>query len=1009
MKAFHSFRLDSVNQCVWRGDERVTLTPKAFDVLRYLVEHPGRLVTHEEILEALWPKAYVNQEVVKKYILAIRKALQDEHHRPVFIETLPRRGYQFLAQVTDEAPVASTALSEIAEKRIVGRDGALAALEGLVDKALGGRRQIVFVTGEPGIGKTALVDAFQHRSARRPNMRIARGQCVEGFGGKEAYYPMLEALGQLARGDGGGSVVQALATRAPTWLIQFPSLVKASQREALQREILGATRERMLREICETLESLTAADSLILMFEDLHWADPSTLDVLSALARRRDPARLAVVATYRPLDVVLSGSPLKGLKRDLKLHGLCEEIALERLVIADVGAYLATNFAAGLPAGFTALVHRHSSGNPLFMVALLQDMQKKGWIARDNGTWKLMAPLGRIDPGVPENLQQMLDAQFDQLSAPEQQLLSIASVAGERFSAALISSSLDLVSDRVEDLCETLAERRQFIRAATTDGATGAALTAHYEFTHALYREGVYRQLSAVTRSRLHRRIAEQLLLRRPVTGGPELAAELARHFEFGHDNARAIDYLMKVAENVRGRFAYRESIRVLQHALELVPSIPSDVAFGLECRIHELIGDAYYVLGAMADSARSYEAAASHASEAGLQAAQVSALSALVRPLGLIDPDRGIAVVDRVVRVSDGLDDPLLAARTRLLAAATRLFYDKWRDEDAVLCAAAYKDLGRLSADDRPSYHQMLYAHVLALMGQYDEAIAIFDQALLRIDESSSLMVHFFALSGKTMALLRCGRFGELLAIIRDGKQEAAKNGNDPWLFNFREAWPRVLLFDFEGARALCEAMLTSGAEYPTGQSETIARVSEGYAALGRGDTRRAIKCFEEIADPRSTRKFFLHWTWRLVAQLGLTDAWLAWANPDNARGSCDLLLANALATPDPLFRALAWETKARVAMASQNWEQAREDVARALSALEGFAVPVAAWQVHATACKLHAHAGDRGTAEAHRDAAKRHIEAIADSLVADEPLRASFLSALSVRTVLGRSAVDR
>jgi DNA-binding winged helix-turn-helix (wHTH) protein len=134
MKAFHSFRLDSVNQCVWRRDERVTLTPKAFDVLRYLVEHPGRLVTHEEILEALWPKAYVNQEVVKKYILAIRKALQDEHQRPVFIETLPRRGYQFLAQVTDEAPVASTALSEIAERRIVGRDGALATLEGLLDR-----------------------------------------------------------------------------------------------------------------------------------------------------------------------------------------------------------------------------------------------------------------------------------------------------------------------------------------------------------------------------------------------------------------------------------------------------------------------------------------------------------------------------------------------------------------------------------------------------------------------------------------------------------------------------------------------------------------------------------------------------------------------------------------------------------------------------------------------------------------------------------------------------------
>src|SRR5215470_3784367 len=102
MKRFHSFRLDPRNQCLWRGEQRVSITPKAFDVLRYLVEHPGRLVTQEEILEALWPETYVNQEVVKKYILGIRKVLGDRHDKPVFIETFPRRGYQFVAKVIEE-------------------------------------------------------------------------------------------------------------------------------------------------------------------------------------------------------------------------------------------------------------------------------------------------------------------------------------------------------------------------------------------------------------------------------------------------------------------------------------------------------------------------------------------------------------------------------------------------------------------------------------------------------------------------------------------------------------------------------------------------------------------------------------------------------------------------------------------------------------------------------------------------------------------------------------------
>src|SRR5215831_14112670 len=101
MKAFGPFRLDTANHCLWRDNERAPLTPKAFDVLRYLVEHAERLVTQDELLEALWPETYVNPEVIKKYVLGIRKALGDRHEEPKFIETFPRRGYQFVAPVTE--------------------------------------------------------------------------------------------------------------------------------------------------------------------------------------------------------------------------------------------------------------------------------------------------------------------------------------------------------------------------------------------------------------------------------------------------------------------------------------------------------------------------------------------------------------------------------------------------------------------------------------------------------------------------------------------------------------------------------------------------------------------------------------------------------------------------------------------------------------------------------------------------------------------------------------------
>src|SRR5580692_10134987 len=102
MKSFKVFRLDTANHLLWRDGERVALTPKGFDVLAYLVEHVGQVMTQDKILEALWPETYVNPEVLRKYIQEIRKALRDRPDKPEFIETLPKRGYRFVAPVTDE-------------------------------------------------------------------------------------------------------------------------------------------------------------------------------------------------------------------------------------------------------------------------------------------------------------------------------------------------------------------------------------------------------------------------------------------------------------------------------------------------------------------------------------------------------------------------------------------------------------------------------------------------------------------------------------------------------------------------------------------------------------------------------------------------------------------------------------------------------------------------------------------------------------------------------------------
>src|SRR5258708_13515665 len=121
MTRFESLRLDTANQCLGDGGARADLGPKGFDVLRYLVEQAGRLVTPDEILEALWPEAYVNPEGLRKYIQEIRRVLGDRSNKPVFIQTLPKRGYQFIAPLIEESTARPLDIPTKAAKKIVSR------------------------------------------------------------------------------------------------------------------------------------------------------------------------------------------------------------------------------------------------------------------------------------------------------------------------------------------------------------------------------------------------------------------------------------------------------------------------------------------------------------------------------------------------------------------------------------------------------------------------------------------------------------------------------------------------------------------------------------------------------------------------------------------------------------------------------------------------------------------------------------------------------------------------
>ncbi len=554
---FPPFRLDRLSGHVCRGDVKLAIRPKAFAVLKYLLERRGQLATKDELLDACWPSIAVSDTVLKVCIREIREALGDDPNSPRFIETAHRRGYRFIGDITEgeqedkeeekreekkapyiHLPISSSPppplplsydLSQSVSPRlsgafrraallpmveIVGREEPLARMRGLLERAVCGERQVVFVTGEAGIGKTTLMEAFLRYVSRETGVWIALGQCLEhyGTGGSEAFFPVLEALSRLCQEKGRESVAELLRRRAPAWVQRMPWLACDTDHVAQLRDTIGATRERMLREMVETLDALTTTTTLVLAIEDLHWSDYSTLDLISHLARRREPARLMILGTYRPVELTLSDHPLKSVKQDLQVKRLCAEAPLEYLSERDVRKYLDARFPQNeFPDDLGRLIHTRTEGNPLFMANVADYLQTEGSIARAGGRWRLQVELESLALGVPESIRQMIEKQIERFSQLDQRVLEAASVAGPEFSAATVAAALEEDLLRVEERLEELARRHRFLEPSGVCESPNGMVTARYAFIHALYQNALYERISASRRIRIKQMMPEPM------------------------------------------------------------------------------------------------------------------------------------------------------------------------------------------------------------------------------------------------------------------------------------------------------------------------------------------------------------------------------------------------------------------------------------------------------------------------------------------------------------------
>ncbi len=305
---FGDVRLDLDRFELLRGGVPQRVEPQVLEVLAYLVRHRDRLVGKQELMDQVWRDRFVSDSAITSRIKAARRATGDDGDRQRVIRTVHGRGYRFVAPLTE--PAIHQRPSRTPSAPCVGRAGQLAALRAAFSAAESGVRQVVLVSGEPGNGKTALIDAFLAGLPPAAAGLVAVGQC-HPVGAGEPYAPVLDALFELAKGPAARAVRRHLDELAPGWLLQLPALVDASHAASLATRTLGSTPERMLREALGLLDTLATIDGgpLVLVLEDLHWADRGTVDLLTALARRRGPAPMLLMGTYRHNDLDAGGRP----------------------------------------------------------------------------------------------------------------------------------------------------------------------------------------------------------------------------------------------------------------------------------------------------------------------------------------------------------------------------------------------------------------------------------------------------------------------------------------------------------------------------------------------------------------------------------------------------------------------------------------------------------------------------------------------------------------------------
>jgi len=469
-----------------KNGARLKLQEQPFQILAMLLERAGDVVTREELRKGLWPdNTYVDfDHGINMAVGKIREVLGDFSEEPKFIETVGRRGYRFIAAVepviedSELSPHVFRATPYLppAQSHSVGRERERAELASAFASAAGGRGVMACVAGEPGIGKTTLVQDFlSGLQVSGKSFDLAIGRCSQRLAGEEAYLPFLEALDNLLRYDTG--LTRKLRELAPSWYVQlFPLSEKDPSDALLQEYVRNATQERVKREFTAFVCEITRQNPLVLFFDDVHWTDPSTVDLLAHLATKFDSTKILVIVTYRPSELQLLKHPFVGVKRDLHARFLCRGIEVEFLSGEDVERYIGLEFLGNcFPREFAELIHSRTEGNPLFMVDLLRYLRDRKVVVKANGDqqWRLAQSLPDLSRVIPQSVGSVIERKIEQLSDRDREVLTAAAVQGYECDSAAVARALEADNTEIEEILDRLERVHGFVKRVGEDELPG--------------------------------------------------------------------------------------------------------------------------------------------------------------------------------------------------------------------------------------------------------------------------------------------------------------------------------------------------------------------------------------------------------------------------------------------------------------------------------------------------------------------------------------------------------